>query len=155
MMHSNQSENGVPGLLPEFHFVIGCMGYARTCAHAQSGVYLCQRGMVSERDCEAANTLTLLAKANLSSVHLHADLRNLIGDYFWAPADDLSEVDSDSGSDDDDDEAEREVPAAAAAAESDSEEEGKSVDEVSVVLKDVSTTFISEDAAKEADTSQV
>ena len=49
---------------------------------------------------------------------------------------------SDSRSDDDDDdEAEREVPAAAA--ESDSEEEGKSVDEVSVVLKDVSTAFIS------------
>ena len=101
-----------------------------------------QRGMASER--EVANALTLLAEANLSSVHSRADLHNLIEEYFCTPADDLIEADSDSRSDDDDDEA---------AAESDSEEQqGESVDEVSVVLKDVSTLFISEDAAKEADT---
>ena len=45
----------------------------------------------SERDYEVANALTLLAEANLSSVHSRADLRNLIEDYFCAQADDLSE----------------------------------------------------------------
>jgi len=59
------------------------------------------------------------------------------------PADDLSEADSDRGSDDDDDEAQQEV--LAAAAESDSEEEGESVDEGSVVLKDVSTLTLCSD----------
>jgi len=82
-----------------------------------------------------SNQSANIAEANLSLVHSRSDLRNLIEEYFCAPADDLSETDSDSGSDDDDDEeAEREVPAAAAAAESDSEEEGESVDDVSVGL---------------------
>ena len=81
-----------------------------------------------------SNQSANIAEANLSLVHSRSDLRNLIEDYFCAPADDLSETDSVSGSDDDDDEeAKREVPAAAAA-ESDSEEEGESVDEVSVGL---------------------
>jgi len=109
--------------------------------------------MASQRDSDVANALTLLAEVNLLSVHLLADLRNLTEDYFCAPANDLSETDSNSGNADDE-EAEREVPAAAAAAAAkcDSEEEGESVDEVSVALKDVSTSYISEDAAKEANT---
>jgi len=55
-------------------------------------------------DCEVVNASTLLAEANLSSVHSRADLLNLTEDYFCVSGNDLSEADSDSGSDDDDDE---------------------------------------------------
>ena len=105
--------------------------------------------MASDRECDVANALTLLAESNLSSIHSSSDLRKMVEDYFCAPSDAELESDSDSDSNCSDEERTTDLEIAD---DLESENEEVSVDKVTVVLKEVSSSYVSEDAATETDT---